>query len=85
MKLPVVAPAATVIVAGTVSALLLSETATEVLAVAAADKVTVQVAVAPEATAAGEHARFVIVIGGGVTVTAAVLELPFSEAVTVTA
>ena len=68
MKLPVVAPAATVIVAGTVSALLLSESATDVLAVAAADKVTVQVAVAPEATVAGEHANPETVGKIGVTV-----------------
>lgn len=55
VKLPVVEPAATVTEAGTVRAALLPETVTGVLAVAAADKVTVQGDVVPEAIVAGEH------------------------------
>jgi hypothetical protein len=55
VKLPVVDPAATVTEVGTVSAALLSETATEVLAVAAADNVTVHEDVPPDPIEAGEH------------------------------
>jgi hypothetical protein len=83
VKLPVVDPAATVTEAGTVSAALLSETATEVLAVGAADNVTVQVDVAPDAIEEGEHCSDDTVIAGDVIVTEAVCELPFNEAVTV--
>jgi hypothetical protein len=84
VKLPVVEPAATVTEAGTVSAALLSETATEVLAAGAPpDNVTVQVDVAPDAIEAGEHCSNDTVIASGVIVTEAVCELPFSEAVTV--
>jgi hypothetical protein len=83
VKLPVVDPAATVTEAGTVSTALLSETATEVLAVGAADNVTLQVEVAPDAIEVGEHCSDETVIAGGVIVTEAVCELPFSEAVTV--
>ena len=85
VKLPVVAPADTVTDAGTGSALLLPETVTDVLAVGAAETVTVQVEVAPDATVDGAHTRLLTVTGGGVTVTEAVFELPFSDAVTVTA
>jgi hypothetical protein len=55
VKLPVVEPAATVTEAGTVKDALLSDTATEVLAAGAADNVTVQVDVAPDAIVTGEH------------------------------
>jgi hypothetical protein len=41
--------------------------------------------VAPELIVAGEHARDFMVVADGATVTDAVAELPFSEAVTVTA
>ena len=85
VKLAVDAPAATVTEAGVVNAELLSETVTAEPPVgAAADSVTVQVDVAPEAMLVGEHASLETVTAGGVTVTAAVAELPFSAAVTVT-
>jgi hypothetical protein len=83
VKLPVVEPAATATEAGTVSAALLSETATEVLAAGAADNVTVQVDVAPDAIEGGEHCSDDTVIAVDVIVTEAVCELPFNEAVTV--
>ena len=53
---------------------------------AAADSVTVQVGASqPDTTLEGEHARLGDrQLSGGVTVTAAVAELPFSAAVTVT-
>lgn len=55
-KLAVVAPAATVTEAGTVKALLLSESVTTVPPVgAASDSVTVQVVEAPEPTVVGVH------------------------------
>ena len=58
VKLAVVAPAATVTDAGTVSAALLSETVTlEPPAGAAAERLTVQFDLAPEARAAGVHCR----------------------------
>jgi hypothetical protein len=87
VKLAVVAPDATVAEAGTVNAALLSEIATAVPpAGAACDMVTVQVELAPEAMLAGVHASDDTVTGvGAVTVTEAVLELPFRVAVTVTA
>ena len=79
------APAATVTEAGAVNAELLSETVTAEPPVgAAADSVTVQVEVAPEAMFVGEQTSLETVTAGVVTVTAAVAELPFSAAVTVT-
>jgi len=85
VKLVVVAPAATVTEVGTVSAALLSETATLEPPVGAAwDNVTVQVALPPEMTVAGVHCK-VVTVTGGVTVTSEVAEPPFREAVTVTA
>ena len=85
VKLPVLDPAATDTEAGAGNAALLADMPTDVLPVGAEERVTVQVDEAPDTTVAGEHARLVTVIGGGVTVTDAVLELPFSEAVRVTA
>jgi len=86
VKLPVVAPAATVTVAGVVSAVLLSDTVTAVPPVgAAAEIVTVQLVLPPDATDVGVHVTPVTVVAGGVTVTDAVPELPFNEAVIVTA
>ena len=85
VKLAVVELAGTVTEAGTVRAVLLSETATEEPPVGAAcDNVTVQVEVLPDITVAGVHWNADTVTGDGVTVTAAVLELPLREAVTVT-
>ena len=85
VKLAVEAPAATVTEAGVVSAELLSERATaEPPLGAAADNVTVQVELAPEATLVGEHVSLLTVAVGAVMVTAAVAELPFNAAVTVT-
>ena len=85
VKLAVVEPAAAVTDAGVVSAELLSDKATvEPPAGAAADNVTVQVAVAPDTTLTGEHASFeTVTVAEGVTVTAAVPEPPFNVAVTV--
>ena len=85
VKLAVVAAAATVTEAGTVSAALLLDNATEEPLVGAAlDKVTVQVEEPPEATVFGEHAS-VVTVATGETVTEAVAELPSKEAVRVTA
>jgi hypothetical protein len=71
--------------AGVLSAALLLETVTtEPPAGADEDRVTVHVELAPEATLVGEHCRAETVGATGVTVTAAVLELPFKVAVTVT-
>ena len=84
VKLPVVAPAATVTEAGTVSAVLFEESATEDPPVGAACvNVAVQLEVPPELTVVGVHCRLVTVICGD-TVTVAVFEAPFSVAVTVT-
>jgi hypothetical protein len=87
VKLAVVAPDGTVTEDGTLRAELLSETATEAPPVGATlDSVTAQLEVAPDAIVAGAHCSdetFTVV--GGVTVNEAVLELPFSDAVTVTA
>jgi hypothetical protein len=55
VKLPVEAPAPTVTEAGTVSVLLLSDSATDVFTAATPESVTVQPDVAPEATVAGVH------------------------------
>lgn len=83
-KLAVVEPAATVTEGGTVRAALLSETATEVLAEAAADNVTVHVEVPPDVTVDGEHCSRETVAAGGVMVSDAVAETPLNEAVIVT-
>ena len=88
MKFAVVAPAATVAAAGTVNAVLLSDSVTAVPPVGAAcEIVTVQVELLPEVTEAGVHPNAVTVGATvtGVTVTVAVAELPFSVAVTVAA
>ena len=83
-KFAVVAPAATVTDAGTVSAALFDESPTEDPPVEAArDRVTVQVVVPLEATELGEQDRAETAGGGGVTVTEAVA-LPFNVAVKVT-
>jgi hypothetical protein len=77
-------PAATVTEAGTVSAALLSESATTRPPVgAAALRVTVQEVVPPVVTEVGAQDR-VLGMGSGVTVTEAVLEVPLPVAVTVT-
>ena len=86
VKVAVVALAATVTEPGTVRTLLLLESATEAPPVgAAADNVTVQVAVVFEARLAGEHwsDETLAAACGGATVIEAVLELPLSEAVIV--
>jgi len=84
-NVPVVAPAATVIEDGSVNAVLLSETETTLPPEGAAcEIVTAHVALPPELTVEGVHCRLVTVTCGA-TVTEAVAELPFSEAVTVTA
>jgi hypothetical protein len=86
IKLAVVAPAATVNDAGTVSAVLFDDSDTAVPPVGAAcEIVTVHVELPPDATEVGVQVNPVIVVGGGVTVTDAVPVLPFSVAVTVTA
>ena len=86
MKLPEVAPADTVTDAGTVRAALLEDSATAMPPVGAAcEIVTVQLVLPAEATEVGVQVIPVTVAGGGVTVTDAVFELPFSDAVTITA
>ena len=84
VKFAVVAPAVTVIEAGTVSAALFEESPTEAPPVnAARESVTVQVDVPPDATELGEHDTPDTAGAGGVTVTEAVA-VPFNVAVTVT-
>ena len=84
VKFAVVAPAATVTDAGTVSAALFEESPTEAPPGKAADvSVTVQEEVAPDATEFGEHDKPEIAGAGGVTVTVAVA-VPFRVPVTVT-
>ena len=87
LKLPAVAPAATVTDVGTVSAVLLSDSVTALPPVgAAAERVTVHVELPPEAIVPGVHPNDVtIVVADGVTVTKVVFELPFSDAAKVTA
>jgi len=80
VKLAVVAPAATDTEAGTVTAALLLDTATDTPELAD-DKVTVQADVPPETTDTGAHCSDVTV--GAVTVTEALVELPFNDAVSV--
>ena len=85
VKLAIVEPAATVMEAGTGSAVLLSETATlEPPVGAACDNVIMQVVLPPGVIVAGVHCKVVTVICG-VTVTGEVAEVLFSETVTVTA
>jgi len=85
VKLVVVDPAATVTEADTGRAVLLSETATlEPPVGATCDNVIVQVVLPPEVIVAGMHCKVVTVICG-VTVTAEVAEVLFSDVVTVTA
>jgi hypothetical protein len=84
VKVPVVDPAGTVADAGTVKALLLSEIVTEVLAVGARERVTVQVEVALDATVLGEQARLETVMVGATVMVPPVpepaIELPVPEA-----
>ena len=84
VKLAVVLPASTVTEVGTVKAVLLSEIETAIPVVAALERVTVQVLLAPEANEVGLQTRAVGVIAGAVRATEAVLEVPFKVAVTVT-
>jgi hypothetical protein len=84
-KVAVVAPGATVTDPGTLKAVLLSETDTAAPAEGAApDTVTVQADVPPDDTVVGVHCSAETVIGAGVTVRDAVLELLLSDAVTPT-
>ena len=84
LKVAVVAPAVTVTDAGTVRAALFEESPTDAPPVSAAElSVTVQVEAAPDATELGEHDKFDTAGDGGVTVTEAVFEVPFTVAVTV--
>jgi len=84
VNVAVVEAAATVAEAGTVTAELLLERATEEPPVGAAcDSVMVQVEDAPEAMVEGEHCRL-LTVTCGLTVTAAVADVPFNDAVTVT-
>ena len=82
VNVAVEAPASTVAEAGTLSTALFDDRATtEPLGGAGAEIVTVHVALAPEATVAGEHVRLDTV--AAVTVSDAVAVVPFSEAVRV--
>ena len=84
LKFAVVAPAATVTDAGTVSAALLEESPTDAPPVRAARfSVTVQLEAEPGPMELGEHDRPDTAGCMGVTVTEAVA-LPFSVAVTIT-
>ena len=85
VKLAVVAPAVTVTDAGTVRAALFEERPTDAPPVRAAEvSVTVQVEVTPEVTELGEQDKPETAGVGGVTVTEAVFEVPFTVAVKVT-
>ena len=78
-------PAATLALAGTVTAALFEDRATlDPPEGAGCDNVTVQAALPPEFSEVGEHWS-ADTVTEGVTVTAAVTELPFSAAVNVTA
>jgi hypothetical protein len=86
VKLPVVAPLATLTDDGTVTAALLLDRFTVApLDGAACDRVTVHVELPADVNEAVEHCRLVTVVEGaeGVTVTDAVAEPPFRVAVTV--
>ena len=84
MKVPVVAPAATVTDAGTVSAALFPDSVTALALAAACDNVTVHVVLPPEEIELGEH-RSAVTVVNGTTVTVAVAEPPFNDPVTVAA
>src|SRR5690349_15969656 len=73
VQLPVVEPAAIDTEAGTVKALLLSESVTDVAAVGALESVTVQLVLPFDGTVAGEQEIAVTVTGAAVIVTEAVL------------
>lgn len=76
------APGSTVTDGGTVTTGLLEESATiEPLAGAGAEIVTLQVEVAPETTADGEHVTFNTLVA--VIVSCAAADVPFSEAVSI--
>ena len=82
VKLAVDVPPRTFTEAGTLTETLLDDNATtEPLAGAGAEIVTVQVALAPDATVAGTHARLDTAVA--VTASDAVAVVPFSEAVRV--
>jgi len=82
VKLAVKVPAKTFTEAGTLTKVMLDDSATtEPLEGAGAEIVTVQVELASEATVAGEHVRFDTAVA--VTVSGAVVMVPFSEAVSV--
>ena len=83
VKLAVVAAAATFTEPGTVTAVLLLDRATEEPPVGAAcESVMVQVEEAPELMVEGEHCRL-LTVTCALTVTAAVADAPFNDAVTV--
>jgi len=82
VKVAVVAPAATVTDAGTVSRALLSDTVTVVAAVGAFDSVTVHVLLAEEFRLVGVQANDVSVTGA-TRLMVAVCDTPFRVAVTV--
>jgi hypothetical protein len=82
-KLPLAAPAAMVIEAGVVSNGLLDESVTGRPLVGADPlKVTVQALLVPDVSEAGVQTSEVTVTSGGARLIEAVLELPFSAAVT---
>ena len=82
VNVAVEAPASTVTEAGTLIIVLFdNNVTTEPLGGAAAEMVTVQVALAPEAMLAGEHVRLDTAVA--VTVSDVVAVVPFSEAVSV--
>ncbi len=82
VKVAVVEPDATVTEAGTVSKALLSDTVTVVAAVAALERVTVQVLLADEFKLLGEQASDVSVTGA-IRLIVAVCDTPLKVAVTV--
>jgi len=85
VKLAVAPALPTVTEAGTARAELFADRlTTEPPAGAACEIVTVQVLVEPETILVGEHCNLDTLTGGGVTVTAAVLELLPNDAVRVT-
>ena len=84
VKLAAIAPAVTVTDAGIGRAALFEESPTVDPPVKAArDSVTVQVVIEPETTKLGEQETLETAGSGGVTVTLAVCEAPFTVAVTV--
>ena len=81
MKLALLAPEAMVTVAGTVTDPLPLDSATLVLLVAAAERVTVQVDVPGGVSVPGEQLRLDTVGGGAFSASVKVLEVPFKLAV----